>query len=71
MVPDNEAARLAALRRYRILDTEPEQQFDDIAMLASQICGTPVALISLIDKDRQWFKARVGLTLTGTARSRQ
>jgi anti-sigma regulatory factor (Ser/Thr protein kinase) len=69
MVPDNEAARLAALRRYRILDTEPEQRFDDLAMLASQICGTPVALISLIDKDRQWFKARVGLSLTGTARS--
>jgi anti-sigma regulatory factor (Ser/Thr protein kinase) len=69
MVPDNESARLAALRRYRILDTEPEQRFDDLAMLASQVCATPIALITLIDADRQWFKARVGTSITGTARS--
>jgi anti-sigma regulatory factor (Ser/Thr protein kinase) len=65
----SEAVRLAALRRYRILDTEPEEAFDDLVMLASQICGVPIALISLIDADRQWFKARVGVTLTETARS--
>jgi anti-sigma regulatory factor (Ser/Thr protein kinase) len=65
----SEAVRLAALRRYRILDTEPEKAFDDLVMLASQICGTPIALISLVDADRQWFKARIGVTVTETARS--
>jgi anti-sigma regulatory factor (Ser/Thr protein kinase) len=63
-----EAERLAALRRYRILDTEPEQRFDDLALLASQICGTPMALISLVDRDRQWFKARVGVDVPETSR---
>jgi anti-sigma regulatory factor (Ser/Thr protein kinase) len=64
-----EAQRLAALRRYRILDTDPEQAFDDLALLASQICGTPIALITLVDADRQWFKARVGVTMHETSRS--
>lgn len=64
-----EAERLAALRRYRILDTEPEERFDDLALLASQICGTPMALISLVDGDRQWFKARVGVETTETSRN--
>ena len=58
-----EADRLAALRRYKILDTEPERRFDDLVLLASQICGTPMALITLVDRDRQWFKARVGVAL--------
>jgi anti-sigma regulatory factor (Ser/Thr protein kinase) len=68
-VPHDETTRLAALRRYRILDTEPERAFDDLALLASQICGTPIALISLVDADRQWFKARRGTTLTHTSRA--
>ena len=69
MPPVDEAARLAALRRYRILDTDPEQAFDDLTMLASHICGTPMALITLIDEDRQWFKSEVGVGLRQTERS--
>ena len=65
----DEQARLAALRRYRILDTEPEQRFDDLTLLASQICETPISLITLIDSDRQWFKSRVGLDVAETGRS--
>ena len=65
----HETARLAALRRYRILDTEPEQAFDDLTLLASQILETPIALITLLDDHRQWFKSRVGISVTETARS--
>jgi anti-sigma regulatory factor (Ser/Thr protein kinase) len=68
-LPDNEAGRLAALRRYRILDTAPERAFDDLALLASHICGTPMALITLVDENRQWFKARVGVTNAETSRA--
>lgn len=68
MVSD-ETARLAALRRYRILDTEPDQAFDDLTLLALQICGTPIALITLLDQERQWFKSRRGTGATETARS--
>lgn len=64
-----EAERLAALRSYRILDTEPERAFDDLALLASQICAAPMALITLVDADRQWFKARIGVAVPETARS--
>src|SRR5918995_1924367 len=64
-----EQQRLAALRRYRILDTEPERAFDDLTLLASQICGTPMALITLVDEDRQWFKSRVGVSVSETSRS--
>ncbi|MGQ0736653.1 MAG: ATP-binding protein [Acidobacteriota bacterium] len=64
----DEAARLAALRKYRILDTEPERAFDDLAFLASHICGTPIAFITLIDEDRQWIKARTGSSLRETSR---
>ncbi len=63
-LPHNEADRLLALRKYGIVDTLPERDFDDLVHMASRICGTPMALISLIDAGRQWFKARVGLSLT-------
>ncbi len=68
-VPHDETARLAALRQYRILDTEPERAFDDLVLLASHICGTPIALISLVDADRQWFKARTGIAVIQTSRA--
>ncbi|SMB95744.1 transcriptional regulator, LytTR family [Hymenobacter roseosalivarius DSM 11622] len=57
---ESEAVRLEVLRNYQILDTPPEQVFDDLAQLAGFICGTPISLVSLIDADRQWFKAKVG-----------
>lgn len=65
----NEAARLRALHAYHILDTDPEQAFDDLTLLASQVCGTPIALITLVDEKRQWFKSRVGIDVRETERS--
>ncbi|MBB4081060.1 signal transduction histidine kinase [Lewinella aquimaris] len=59
--PPNEPARLANLREYAILDSLPEEEFDDLTTIAAQICGTPVSLISLIDEDRQWFKSAQGM----------
>ena len=67
-LPNNEATRLVTLRDYNVLDTLPEQAFDDLTLIAKQICQTPIALITLIDEDRQWFKSRIGVGLTETPR---
>ncbi len=66
--PLDEAERLNALRQYDVLDTAPEQKFDDLTHLAAQICGTPVSLLCLVDQERQWFKSRVGLEGVETPR---
>ncbi|MFE1746203.1 sensor histidine kinase [Coleofasciculus sp. H7-2] len=67
-LPLNEADRLKALNRYKILDTPPEEAFDDLTALAAHICGTPVAIVSLVDANRQWFKSKVGVEATQTPR---
>jgi GAF domain-containing protein len=66
--PANEEARIVALEKYAILDTDPEQAFDDLTLLASFVCKTPIALISLVDEDRQWFKSRIGIKASETSR---
>ncbi|HYG05827.1 MAG TPA: GAF domain-containing protein, partial [Stenotrophomonas sp.] len=66
--PKDEAARLEALRRYQLLDTPPEQAFDDLVQIATALCGTQMGAVTLVDQDRQWFKARKGVDATETPR---
>jgi GAF domain-containing protein len=68
LISSNDRERVAALQKYQILDTEPEQAFDDLTLLASFICKTPIALVSLIDENRQWFKAKIGIKTSETPR---
>ena len=67
-LPPHEMERLQSLRDYEILDTPPESTFDDMVRLASSICGTPISLVSLVDGERQWFKANLGLGASETHR---
>ena len=67
-MPKNEAKRIKVLWQYDILDTVPEEVFDELTCLASLICGAPMALITLVDEDRQWFKSKVGVTINETGR---
>ncbi len=67
-IPLNEAERLQTLHNYCVLDTQSEEVFDDLTTLAANICGVPIALISLVDESRQWFKSRVGISATETSR---
>ena len=68
-VPENEVERLSSLQRYEVLDSLPEQDYDNLTTIAAQICEAPIALVSLVDHDRQWFKSRYGIDATETPRS--
>lgn len=68
LITSSEAARVAALNRYAILDSEPEQSFDDLVTLAAHICKAPMAMLSLVDDHRQWFKSKFGVQLSETPR---
>ncbi len=68
-IPADEAERLATLRSYEILDTRSETEFDDLTELAAAILGTPIALVSLVDAERQWFKSHYGLAARQTSRN--
>lgn len=68
-IPEDDAARLATLYRYSILDSQPEQGYDDVTALASYICGTPFSTITLVDRDRQWFKSELGFGTNETGRA--
>ena len=67
-LPENEVQRIEALQSYEILDSLPELDFDAITLIASQICNVPIALISFVDEDRQWFKSNLGLGVSETHR---
>ena len=67
-IPPSEKKRLKVLWQYEVLDTVPEEVFDDLTELAARICEAPIALISLVDEKRQWFKSKVGTSLSQTSR---
>lgn len=67
-LPDTEQQRLQALDSYQIMDSLPEEDFDELTKMASQICGTPIALITLVDSSRQWFKSKLGIDVQQTPR---
>lgn len=67
-IPQNEKKRLKVLWQYEVLDTVPEEVFDDLTELAARICEAPIALISLVDEDRQWFKSKHGVSIPETSR---
>lgn len=69
MLKHSETARLKELEKYNIMDTPPEQEYDDIAELASKICNTPISIVSFIDKDRQWYKAKKGISNSEVSRN--
>src|SRR6266404_922773 len=67
-LPASEKKRLKVLWQYQVLDTVPEEVFDDLTELAARICEAPIAMITLVDEDRQWFKSKVGVTVSETSR---
>jgi hypothetical protein len=67
-IPPDEELRLEVLRQYQILDTAAEQVFDDITNLAADVCQTPISILAFVDRNRQWFKSKVGITALETSR---
>jgi GAF domain-containing protein len=67
-IPLNEVKRLKVLWQYEVLDTVPEEVFDDLTELAARICEAPIAMITLVDENRQWFKSKIGVTVKETSR---
>ncbi|MCC5644212.1 PAS domain S-box protein [Nostoc sp. CHAB 5824] len=69
LFPENESQRLEVLNQYQILDSPPEEIFDELAQLAANLCETPIALISLVDAEREWFKSKIGVNISEIPRS--
>ena len=67
-IPKKEAQRIKVLWQYDVLDTVPEEVFDELTDLAAHICGAPIALITMVDENRQWFKSKVGVDISETGR---